>query len=158
MKKIISLSIAIILFVSIFTGCSTNNVQTTETTRQTIEITAENFLDYFNVNFSSSDYRFVRDDNYYFSGLDHEYCTIKISITPKQAIQSGNVYIDMRCFFDNWDTEGNCNIPPNRFTFDFNPAQTFEYEIAAEGGHTEGPPPTDMYIEKIFQARGTITL
>lgn len=167
MKKIISLSVAFVLFATMFTGCTMGGGQImqspVETTRQTFEINANNFLDYFNVTFSASDYQYK--PSILSSGMGDAYCTVKVHVSPKQTISAGSVYVVINPDFYPYATVDYYKNTPSDYTdkisFTFDASTIYEHYVQVVDYTTTrniSMLPTNMEVNRVLEASGTITM
>lgn len=167
MKKVISLSVTVILFITLLSGCSMGASQTiqspVETTRQTVEINANNFLDYFNITFSASDYQYK--PSILSSGMGDAYCTVKVCVSPKQTISAGSVYVVINPDFYPYATVDYYENTPSDYTdkisFTFDASTIYEHYVQVVDYTTTrdiSMLPTNMEVNRVLEASGTITM
>lgn len=150
MKKILSLSLALTLLTLLFTSCSTTTVQ----------ITPENFEQYFEINVITEDYE--SDGVGVFS--DPSTATVTISIVPKQTISSGNINAVLKSNLVGWDCEYSTKKTQNGITISdglrvpiqFSPNQTYTKSFRIENTIGSLSEPTVKF--EVVEASGTIKI
>lgn len=145
MKKFLSIIISVTLVITLFSGCSTNTVQ----------ITAENFEQYFEVNVTLSDFESSKDS--YFAGIPFittASVKLTITITPKQSIKGGSVYVVLEEDFFDWSSEYTSN---DSFSMpvQFSPTQTYTKTIELTNSFGFFKPHLEL---KIAEASGRINI
>lgn len=155
MKKIISIMISVAMLMLLFNGCATNF-------GKTVQITPENFEQYFNISVTTSDF----DGGRHGSGLGTgASVNVKVTIAPKQTISSGSVNVVLEDSFVGWDCEYSTKIETKsggqiskglRIPVQFSPNQAYVIEFKMKSGLLEFDEPTLNF--DIVEASGTITL
>lgn len=150
MKKFLSLSLALTLLTLLFTSCSTTTVQ----------ITPENFEQYFEISVITEDYE--SDGVGFFSGPST--ATVTISIVPKQTISSGNINAVLKSNLVGWDCEYSTQKTQNGITISdglrvpiqFSPNQTYTKSFRIENTIGSLSEPTIKF--EVVEASGTIKI
>ena len=156
MKKFLSIIILISVVVVSLSSCMINPISKT-----TVQITPENFEQYFEISVVYSDYR--SDGNYAVIGYSSE-MTANITITPKQTITSGSVSVvieDDKLLF--WESEYSTTTKINghdvydgiRVPIQFSPDQTYVKTFILKSKHAGMEPKKSFH--KIVEASGSIT-
>lgn len=157
MKKLISIFVSTMMFLLLFTGCASN---------KTVQITPENFEQYFNVSATISD----------FDGGGHGYglgailsgasVNVKVTITPKQTVSSGSVNVVLEDdSIIGWNCEYSTKIETKtggqlskglRIPVQFSPNQAYVIEFKMKSIMPEIVEPTFNF--DIVEASGTIIM
>lgn len=141
MRKILSVSLVLIFMLSLFSGCAT----------QQVEITAENFENYFSIDVYTSNYKFT--DGILPSGS----LTVNVTITPKQHIKSGYVSVVLYDDFFSWSSDYRETGPlgGTRLSLEFSPTQTYTKSFNASSIVGLDNPTISFDVE---QASGSISI
>ena len=150
MKKIIAILGVFALLTCTFTSCSAT----------TIQITPENFEQYFEIS--------VIIENYESDGVGilsgPSTATVKISIVPKQTISSGNINAVLKSSLIGWDCEYSTKKTQNGITISdglrvpiqFSPNQAYSKSFRIENTIGSLSEPTTKF--EVIEASGTIRI
>lgn len=150
MKKFLSLSLVLTMLALLLTSCSTT----------TIQITPENFEQYFEISAIIENYE--SDGVGILSGPST--ATVKISIVPKQTISSGNINAVLKSSLIGWDCEYSTKKTQNGITISdglrvpiqFSPNQAYSKSFRIENTIGSLSEPTIKF--EVVEASGTIKI
>lgn len=151
--------ISVAMLMLLFNGCATNF-------GKTVQITPENFEQYFNISVTTSD--FDSGGHGYGLGplLSGASVNVKVTITPKQTISSGSVNAVLEeDSFVGWNCEYSTKVKTNsggqisnglRIPVQFSPNQAYVIEFKMKSTLPQIVEPTFNF--DIVEASGTIIL
>lgn len=145
MKKFARIFVSVILVITALSGCSSNSIKSTST----VEITAQNFEQYFDVSSVITDFEQVSSFMY------EARAKLIVTIIPKQTIHSGSVNVELTGFLDRMEceyTDESCFL---HMPVQFSPTQTYTKTISLSGTYIFSQPTPNI---KMAEASGTIEI